>query len=266
MLLVQSKINRISQESPTVCRVEIKVSEKDSPNLVFNPGQFYFLGRVGIGEAAFSSVRSDVDDRTIVFLIRVVGTVTEWIAGLKKGDEIEMRGPLGNGFPIDEIRGKDVILASGGCGIAPIAAVAEYITRHQSDFGKIFFLYGAKNPEELLLKEEVARWPKQIKRLLTIDQECAGWRGNIGFVPALLDKIKIDPKNTSAVICGPPLMFTAMKEKLVKKGVELGQIFVSLERKMVCGIGKCQHCTCGEAYVCIDGPVFRLSEINVNAA
>src|SRR3989338_2840193 len=129
-ILIQAKIQQISEEAHGILRVEIKVSEKETPSLVYNPGQFYFLGKVGIGEAVFSPVRSGIDARTIVFLIRVVGTVTEWIATLKKNDQIEMRGPYGNGFPIEEMRGKDVILASGGCWVAPIASVAEYLAKH----------------------------------------------------------------------------------------------------------------------------------------
>src|SRR3989339_516627 len=208
-ILIQTKISQIAEEAPGIYRVVVKVSEKETPSLVYNPGQFYYLGKVGIGEAAFSPVRSDIDARTMVFLIRVVGTVTEWIATLKKNDQIEMRGPYGNGFPIEEMRGKDVILASGGCGVAPIASIAEYLAKHQSDFGKISFLYGARTADQLLLKADMKAWPKKIEKLLTIDQQCAGWQGNVGFVTELIDKIKINPENTAVVMCGPPMMFTA---------------------------------------------------------
>ena len=265
MVPVQSKISAIIQESPGVFRVEIKVDHRDSPMLVDNPGQFYFLGSIGIGEAAFSPVRSDVDRGTIVFLIRQVGRVTTWIAGLKVGDSIEMRGPLGNGFPIEEMKGSDVILASGGCGVPPIASLAEYILKRLDDFGKIYFLYGARTPSDLHLQKDMEAWPKKIEKMLTIDKSCAGWSGHVGFVSDLIKKIKIDPSKTKVALCGPPMMFKAIQVELNKRGVKDDSIYASLERKMECGIGKCQHCTCGKAYVCIDGPVFRMSEIDINA-
>lgn len=262
---VQSTIHHISQESPGVFRVEVKVNHRDSPMLVYNPGQFYFLGLIGIGEAAFSPVRSNVDRGIIVFLVRQVGRMTNWIASLKVGDKIEMRGPLGNGFPIEEMKGCDIILASGGCGVPPIASLAEYILKKSDDFGKIYFLYGARTPEDLHLQKDMEAWPKKIEKMFTIDKSCAGWRGNVGFVHELIRQIKIDPTKTKAALCGPPMMFRAIQLKLNKQGVKDDSIYASLERKMECGTGKCQHCTCGAAYVCIDGPVFRLSEIDVNA-
>lgn len=263
--LIQSKIHKISQESPGVFRVEIKVEYRDSPIMVYNPGQFYFLGSVGVGEAPFSPVRSDVDGRTIVFLVRQVGRVTNWIAGLKVDDSIEIRGPLGNSFPIDEMRGRDIVLASGGCGVPPIASLAEYILKRPDDFGKIYFLYGARTPSDLHLQKDMEAWPKKIEKMFTIDKACIGWSGNVGFVHELIKKIKIDPKKTKAALCGPPMMFKAIQVELNKLGVKDDSIYASLERKMECGIGKCQHCTCGGAYVCIDGPVFRLSEVDVSA-
>lgn len=264
-MIIQSKIHKISQESAGVYRIEIKVADRDAPMLVYNPGQFYFLGHVGIGEAVFSPVRSDVDRGTIVFLVRQVGRVTSWIGGLKVGDSIEMRGPLGNGFPIDEMRGCDIVLASGGCGIPPIASVAEYILRKPDEFGRIYFLYGARTPQDLHLQKDMEAWPKKIERIFTIDKACQGWSGRVGFVSDLVKKIKIDPMKTKAALCGPPQMFKAIQVELNKRGVKDDSIYASLERKMECGIGKCQHCTCGKAYVCIDGPVFRLSEIDISA-
>lgn len=262
---IQSKIHKISQESSGVYRVEVKVSHRDTPMLVYNPGQFYFLGSVGIGEAVFSPVRSDVDRGVIVFLVRQVGRVTNWISTLKSGDQIEMRGPLGNGFPIEEMKGHDIILASGGCGVPPIASLAEYILKKPNDFGKIYFLYGARAPQDLHLQKDMEAWTDKIEKMFTIDKSCAGWSGNVGFVSDLIKKIKIDPEKTKVALCGPPMMFKAIQVELNKRGVKDDSIYASLERKMECGIGKCQHCTCGQAYVCIDGPVFRLSEIDVNA-
>lgn len=265
MVLVQSKISAISQESPRVFRVEIKVPDRDSPMLVYNPGQFYMVGSIGIGEAAFSPVRSDVDRGIIVFLVRQVGRVTSWIAQRKVSDQIEMRGPLGNGFPVEEMEGSDLVLATGGSGIPPTASLAEYLIRNPERYGKIYFLYGARTPSDILLKKDISKWPAKIKKMLTIDKKCTGWTGSVGFVSDLVAKIKVDPSKTKVAMCGPPMMFQAMRVALNSKGIKDEQIFVSLERKMECGIGKCQHCTCGKGYVCIDGPVFRLSEIDINA-
>lgn len=262
---IQSTIHKISQESLDVFRVEIKVGHQDTPMLVYNPGQFYMVGSVGIGEAAFSPIRTDVDRGTIVFLIRQVGRVTNWITRQKIGDKIEIRGPLGNGFPVEEMIGQDIILASGGCGVPPIASLAEYLLKNPERYGKIYFLYGARTPSDILLKKDISEWPKKIEKMLTIDEKCEGWSGSVGFVSDLVAKIKVDPLKTKAALCGPPMMFKTIQVELNKKGIKDNQIFVSLERKMECGIGKCQHCTCGEAYICLDGPVFRLSEIDINA-
>ncbi len=264
------KITKIEEQSPTVKvfrleKIDGGEFEKNEDGLVFNPGQFVMVGQIGYGESPLGPLSSPYEDKYIEIAARKTGTVTTYLHSLKEGDEITLRGPLGNGFPLDFMKGKDIVCATGGSGIPPIAALVEYIIENKKKFGKIYVLYGAKNPEELLMKERMKDWEKEgIKIILTIDKPDKNWKGQVGFVTDLVKEIDIDEINAVATMCGPGPMIGALEKVLRPLGISDRRIFVSMERKMQCGVGKCQHCTTGKKYVCLDGPVFNYDEIENN--
>lgn len=263
------KITKIEDQSPTVKLFRLEklegVFEKDENGIAFNPGQFILIGQVGYGESPFGPLSSPYENKYFEVAVRRAGAVTNYLHSLKKGDEITLRGPYGNGFPVEFFRGKDVVLITGGCGIPPIAALIEYIIKNRKEFGRVYLIYGAKTPDEILLKDKMEKWQKHdIHIITTIDKPAEGWTGPVGFVSDFVKEIKIDEANAVAAMCGPGPMMGALEKILRPLGISDRRIFVNMERKMQCGIGKCQHCTCGDKYVCKDGPVFNYDEVDKN--
>lgn len=233
--------------------------------LVFIPGQFVLAGIWGFGEAPFGIASSPYEKSYIDIVVRNTGgKVTKAIHEKKIGSKMTIRGPFGNGFPLQFFEGKDVVIASGGSGIPPVASLAEYIVANRKKFCKVYFLYGAKTPEDILMKKQMEQMEKSIEALLTVNNPDPSWNGFVGFVPELISKIKINPSNTIVAMCGPGPMMESIEKVFRPLGVSDRRIFVSEERKMHCGIGKCQHCTTGEKYVCFDGPVFNFDQIDKN--
>jgi len=260
---------RFFRLAPVVSTLKEKISgtsfEKNKDGLVFVPGQFVSVGQIGYEESPFGPLSSPYQDKYMDIAVRKTGTVTGYLHSLKDGDEITLRGPFGNGFPLDFLEGKDIVMATGGCGIPPIASFIEYIVENRRSFGNVYVLYGARNPEEILLKDLLVKWEKSgIQIVTTIDKPAPGWEGCVGFVPELINGIKINEANTAAVMCGPGPMTDAMERVFKPLGIPDRRIFVSMERKMQCGVGKCQHCTTGKKYACVDGPVFNMDEVDKN--
>lgn len=226
----------------------------------FNPGQFFMVGIPGVGESPISI--SGADGR-ISFTIKQTGCVTAQIHKLKKDDALFIRGPFGNGFDIDLLKKKDILVVAGGLGIAPLKPLISHVLKNRKDFLKVYILYGARSPQDIVFKKDFKRWlnKKDIKILLTVDNATSQWEHAKGVVTALFKKIKIIPQNTIAVICGPPIMMRYSVFNLLEMRLDASQIILSLERHMKCGIGKCGHCYLGEKFVCLDGPVFRYSEL-----
>jgi len=257
------KVTKIEKHSSNVKLFRLKRNfAKNEDGLVFTPGQFVLVSLFGYGESPFGAASSPYQDSYIDVIVRRVGTVTEAMHRLKQGDEIFMRGPYGNGFPLKFIEDKDMVLVTGGCGIPPIAALIEYIVANRDRFGRVHLIYGARTPADLLIKDKLKEWGKEIKVLLTVDKPTKDWSGHVGMVSELIDDIKIDPKNAVAAMCGPGPMMNALERILRPLGISDRRIFVSMERKMQCGIGKCQHCAVGDKYVCQDGPVFYFDQID----
>jgi len=171
-----------------------------------------------------------------------------------------VRGPLGNGFPLGELKNKNIMMFAGGTGIVPLKAMIDYIRSHQKNFDKIQFFYGAKNPENIFFQKELGSYRKFAEILLTVEAPSNNWEENIGLVTSLISKKTVIADNSAALLCGPPVMYKRVAEKLQKLGFENKKIYLLFERRIRCGIGKCQHCTCGNKYVCLDGPVFRYDE------
>jgi len=261
-----SKIEKLSSNTSLfrLRKVDGNFSLKKN-GLIFVPGQFILAGVWGYGEAPFGVASSPYEKSYIDIVVRNTGgKVTKALHSQRERSEITLRGPFGNGFPLTFFEGKDVVMISGGCGIPPIASLAEYIIKNRKKFGKVYFLYGARTPKDILMKGQMKKWERSIELILTIDSPSSLWNGHVGFISDLIPRIKINPANTIVAMCGPGPMVGSIEKVFRPLGVADRRVFVSEERKMHCGIGKCQHCTCGEKYVCLDGPVFNLDQIDKN--
>lgn len=234
---------------------------KTSKKFQFIPGQFVMLSVPGVGEAPFSPCSSPLKESYFQLSIRKVGLVTKFLDKMTSRDTIEFRGPYGNGFPVNKMIGKDLVLMAGGIAIAPISALIEYLISRKRSFGKVYLLYGVKKAEDLLFKDKLKKWQKKINVMLCAEEIDKNWEGETGTITDLYCDIKTNPEKTIVIMCGPPIMYKFVVKKLVKLKIKPEQIYVSMEARMKCGIGKCQHCTIGKYYTCLDGPVFRYSEI-----
>jgi NAD(P)H-flavin reductase len=228
------------------------------------PGQFVMLSVPGIGEAPISiSSSPSRSNGTFELCVRRMGDVTGALHKMQPGDLVGIRGPMGHGFPIDQMRGKDVLFAPGGLGLAPLRSLINQVLDERSDFGRVIILYGAKRPAELLFRDEQEQWAERhdIEFKVTVDRGDETWKGNVGVITTLFPKVSVDPLNTVAITCGPPIMYRFVLVEMLGKGIPESQIYLSLERRMKCGVGKCGHCQINDLYCCKEGPVFTYSQI-----
>lgn len=229
-------------------------------SFTWSPGQFVMLSILGVGEAPFSLPSSPTRRGTFQLGIRRVGTVTDYLFDhIREGDTVGIRGPLGRGFPMEQFEGHDVLMVAGGLGMVPLRGLLQYLIDHRDRFGRVILLYGSRRPEQVLFRDELEsvgrRGDAEIH--LTVDEPGDGpWSGRVGFVTELLDGLDLDVPRTFAAACGPPVFYKYMMEKLVDRQFGKDRIFLSLERRMECGIGKCGHCAVGYTFTCLHGPVF----------
>jgi sulfhydrogenase subunit gamma (sulfur reductase) len=230
---------------------------------VYQPGQFGFLSAFGTGEAPFGITSVYGIDETVDFAVAMVGTVTHALHGMSVGEVVGVRGPMGNWFPMDEIRGKNVIVLGGGIGGAPLRPVISSILHDRDNYGEMTILWAARNPQLLVFTGEYDVWRQApcTQVHLTVDQGDAGWTGHTGLITELLQRVNPSPANAAVIVCGPPIMIHFAIIELQKLGFASEQIITTLEAKMKCGIGKCGRCNMGEKYVCLHGPVFTHAEI-----
>ena len=242
-----------------------RVRRSDGTELGHLPGQFVQVSLLGWGEAPISVASSPTRDGVFELGVRRAGSLTGAMHQLKAGDTLGIRGPFGRPFDLPQLRGQDLLLISGGCGLAPLRSLIQYCEDRPDEFGAISILYGAKNPENKLFKEELTAWEASARFAcsLTVDDISGDgcYDGNVGLITALIPPLTFDPDTTIAVIVGPSAMYRGVITELKKKGFGSGRIVVSLERQMRCGVGKCGHCTIEHLYCCQDGPVFWLDEI-----
>jgi len=238
-------------------------SLKDGKALGHRPGQFVEVSVMGIGEAPVSVSSSPTRDRTFQLAVRKVGDVTNALHNLKRGAMVGIRGPFGNGFPLEALEGKDILFIAGGIGLVPMRSLVQYVLDRRSSFGRAILLFGARSPAERLFLDELAAWSKspEIEFHETVDIGDENWMGNVGVITTLIPKVDIDARKTMAVVVGPPIMYRFVIGQLKKRDLPDENIILSLERRMKCGVGKCGHCQINGVYVCQEGPVFTLAQL-----
>jgi sulfhydrogenase subunit gamma (sulfur reductase) len=229
-----------------------------------NPGQFVELSIFGVGEAPISISSSPSRSvNSFELCVRCAGMLTQALHNCVPGDRVGVRGPFGRGFPVERFRGKDILFAPGGLGLAPLRSLIWEVLDDRNNYGEVTILYGARNPSEMLFREELEQWSirDDVNLHVTVDAGDKDWDGNVGVITTLFPGIHVSPRNTIAITCGPPVMYRFVLMELLGKGIPEGNIWLSLERRMKCGVGKCGHCQIDHIYTCQDGPVFPYAEI-----
>lgn len=262
------KIDRITQEAPGVKTFRLKfLNESDGNNFEYKTGQFGEYSVLGAGESTFCIASSPTRKGFIECTFRQTGKVTTALADCEEGSTVGFRGPYGNIFPVADWKGKNIIFIAGGIALPPVRSVIWNVLDLRQDYKDISILYGARNVADLVYKYELDEWEKRddVRLVTTVDPggETPGWKGEIGFVPAVLEKMAPAAENTIAVVCGPPIMIKLTFPVLEKLGFTSDQIFTTLENRMKCGFGKCGRCNIGSTYVCKDGPVFTYSQLKL---
>jgi len=228
----------------------------------FQPGQFNMLGLPGLGEAAISISSSPDAPQRVGHTIRYVGNVTNAISRLKTGDTVGVRGPFGTPWPMEKIKGQDVVLTAGGIGLPPLRSALFTIMNHRQDYGRVVVLYGARTPQDLQFTREYKDWEKAgIELMVTVDRADDTWTGSVAVVPILFYHLRVNPARTIILTCGPEIMIRFVIFEALARRIPPESIFVSMERNMKCGLGQCGHCQLGPFFVCKDGPVFSFDQI-----
>ena len=252
----------IIDETPDVKNFLVKAENGGVPFNVM-PGQLAMLSLIPTGEGMFSISWQEADEY-LEFAIKSVGLMTDELHRIEVGQKLGVRGPYGNGFPVEDCKGKDMLFIAGGIGLAPLRSFIKYCFKNREDYGKIEILYGSRSYADLCFKDELLdKWPKEkdTEVFVTIDNAEEGWDGKVGYVPAYLEELNPDSKGKVAVVCGPPIMIKFVLESLEKMGYSDEQVITTLEMRMKCGIGKCGRCNIGSEYICLDGPVYTLAQL-----
>ena len=257
-------VTDIRQDTPDVKTFRVVGVDGKKP-FVHIPGQCAMLSIPGVGEAMFSITSSPTVEEYMEFSIKKCGCLTDWLHKMDVDQEILIRGPYGNGFPVEtDFKGKNLLFIAGGIGLAPLRSVINYVRHYRSNYGKVDIVYGSRSADDLVdYKEIIDEWCNEegINVYLTIDREQEGWDGHVGFVPNYVKELNFDT-NKTAIICGPPIMIKFTLAGLTELGFEKTQVFTTMELRMKCGVGKCGRCNIGSKYVCKDGPVFRCDQLD----
>lgn len=257
------RVKIIARELLTDDTVALRLEFLDKKPLSFTPGQFVLFSVLGFGEVPVGITSSPKEKNFIEVAIRSVGMVTQKIWQLQVGDLAGINGPLGNGFDMAKIKGKDVVLVAGGLGLVPLRSLIKYIEKDPKFIRSLTILLGAKDPQSHLFKNERAGWQKFAKVGLTVDRCDTTWKECVGNITKLFDKFEVAPGSVM-IVCGPTVMFQPVIKRYAGKRIAEKDLYLLLERRMKCGVGKCQHCTCGQEYVCLDGPVFSYERLKYN--
>jgi sulfhydrogenase subunit gamma (sulfur reductase) len=261
---MQAEVVGRVEESPSIFTLSLRlVDERQHNNYRFAPGQFNMLYQYGVGEIPISIVGDPREPYLLQHTIRTVGRVTRGFAKLKIGDRIGLRGPFGRGWPLDAVRGRDVLIVTGGLGCAPVVPVINHVLHRREQVGRIAILQGVKHSEDFIWRERYEQWDAEpdTQILLAADVSGPNWKGFTGRVTALFEKLDIDFANSMTMMCGPELMMISAARLLLERGVSPELIWFSMERNMQCAVGHCGHCQYSEKFICRDGPVFPYHEI-----
>ncbi len=261
-------IEKVIKEAPGVKTYRLKFQdEAEAAAFDFKAGQFGEYSAFGEGESTFCIASSPTRKGYIECTFRDTGRVTSGLASLEEGSTMGFRGPYGNVFPMDEWKGKNLLFIAGGIALPPMRCVIWNALDLRENFKDITIVYGAKTVNDLVYKSELKEWTDRpdVKMVTTVDPggENADWKGEIGFVPTIVEKVAPSAENTIAIVCGPPIMIKFTFPVLEKLGFKDDQIFTTLENRMKCGVGKCGRCNVGKLYICKDGPVFSKEELNL---
>ena len=256
----QAEVVDIVDEAPGLKTFVLKPG---SP-MAFLPGQFVLVSRYGAGESVFAISSSPKQGDSISVSVQAVGKHTNMLHEVDPGETLGLRGPYGNSFPVDEWKGKNVFIVGGGIGLAPLRPVIYTLLDRKAEFTSLSLIYGARHPELLVYKPELEAWKTDMDVHLTVDDapDDWSWNGNVGVVPKVMTDLGISPENSVAVVCGPPIMIRFAHIALRDLGFSDTQIFTTLEMKMKCGVGVCGRCNTDHRYICKDGPVFRMDEVD----
>jgi NAD(P)H-flavin reductase len=256
-------IGEIRPEAPGIAtyRLDIADGPVGAPH-AFRPGQFNMLYLPGIGESAVSISSDPAEPGTLMHTVRAAGRVTQSLMRKKVGERIALRGPFGSSWPMEACKGRDVVIACGGIGLAPLRPAIYHIVRHRADYGRVSLLYGARTPSDLLYTGEYDAWrDADIEVETTVDIGDGNWRGNIGVVPVLFYRLRLDAARTHIMTCGPQVMIRFVVFEALARMIPRDRIHISMERNMNCAIGHCGHCQLGPAFVCKDGPIFTYKQM-----
>jgi NAD(P)H-flavin reductase len=248
-------------ESENLYRIRI-IDHEERRHFSFRPGQFIMLELPGIGEAPFSISSSPSNHEDIELCIRTVGNLTGVLTRARRGVHVGIRGPFGTSFPMERMHGGNILLIAGGLGLVPLRSPIAHVQEHRSMFDHVDIVYGTKDMSRLLFKFQYEMWKKDdINLHITLEKGDPSWNGPVGFIPSVLEEIVKSRDdsfihNTYAIVCGPPVMFKSVCTMLAERGIPMQKMFVDLERRMHCGMGKCCRCNVGSTYTCLSGPVF----------
>ena len=254
----------IAKQRLTTMMVLLRLQLASGELLDHSPGQFLQISLPGYGEAPISFCSSPTQTQSFELCVQAVGNLSEAMHELRPGDFVGVRGPYGHGFPIEQMRGRDILCVAGGIGLAPLRSLINYVADRRSEFGRMILVYGARTPAERLFKDDLATWDARddFETLYTVDNPSEDWTGRIGVVTIpLRDEVEIDPSRTTAAVVGPPVMYRFVAAELLAKKMAEDDVLFSLERRFKCGMGKCGHCQLNDLYVCQDGPVFRYTQL-----
>lgn len=256
---VEAVIEEVIQETPTIKTFRLKLSSGFS----FCTGQFIELTVPGLGEAPFTpSSDPGIKDRIDVTIMNV-GRITSKLHSMGKGDILGVRGPFGKGYPLDVFKGKDVLIVGGGVGLAPLRSLLFSLFSDINSYNSVVLRYGSRSPKDVVYKNAIPEWAKRekVNILASVDIGEPGWQGNVGLVTTILNDLPIDLKKAVGIVCGPPIMMKFVTLKLLDLGFKPEDIYLSMEKSMSCGLGKCGHCRIGKYYACKDGPVFTYAQL-----
>ena len=256
------RVDKVCKDTADTFTMEL-LPRESSTRFTYEPGQFNMLYVYGVGEVPISISGDPATAPRLIHTTRVVGAVTRAMHNLKVGGTIGVRGPFGTSWPVQKAQGLDVVILAGGIGLAPLRPALYHVLNNRTLYGKVVLLYGTRSPGDILFRKELEQWRSRfdLEVHVTVDRATDTWRGNVGVVTTLISKAPFDPLNTVAMTCGPEVMMRFCAAGMVKRGVPIENIYLSMERNMKCAVGLCGHCQMGSTFICKDGPVYSYDQM-----